>query len=96
MNHYAVLPTNFDDVLTLPNGELWLYSNGDYSGDSRQSPEYKLYSSLPDIWRKLKKLDGVTQYCSYTPKGERNPVAYDFIVQSHAGKDALAILGWKT
>jgi hypothetical protein len=95
MNQYRVLPKNFEDIFSLPNGDLWLYSNCGYSGDSNQSPEYKVYSNGPDIWQKLKAWDGVTHCCSYTRIGVREPVGHDFIVQSYAAKDALLILGWK-
>ena len=95
MSYYTVLPKHFEDILTLPNGDLWLYSNGELIRDTSRSPEYKVYSRDRDIWRKLKALDGATLCCSYTRTGEREPVAHDLVVQSFAARDALLILGWE-
>lgn len=93
MNHYAILPKSFEAILIFPRGSFWLFSNREYTGKHKSEIEYKAYSNIGDVCADIAGLDGVSESAHYaTSKGHW--VGSDFIVQSHASKGVLRILGW--
>jgi hypothetical protein len=77
-------------LMTLPNGDLWLYSTKHTRRDiCGGGSEYKVYTAIPEIKKALAKLNGVEQASEYfLRKGK----AYDFIVQAYAIKPVLDML----
>ena len=90
MTAHEHLPTDFETLLHFPNGYLWLYSDKHtrkIPGMGR--PEYKVYSTVPEVKKALQKVDGVERAADYYG---REGSAIDFIVQSFAIKAVLEIL----
>lgn len=84
------LPKDFETMIDLTNGSLWLYSNKHSRKDiGHGQPEYKVYSVIPEVVKLFRKINGAKEAAVYN---FRHGIAFDFIVQSFAVKSVLDIL----
>ena len=85
------VPCDFETKISLPRGELWLYSSPSVN-PSRLAPEYKLYTEDVALQRLLSDDDfNGAHPCARYGKTFASFFGLDFIVQSFAINQVLKL-----